>query len=152
MPYNSFVTCVDYWHEEYPNRPIEFLIAFVYMLTSIFSECMANIIVKLVSTHKRIVIGYVLTLGPLVYVTLFHLCWKVFSDQSTSLASLVSACGVAGIVFAIQQSSFYGYSGILPPRYTQAVMAGESLSGVIVSLNRIVTKLYSHKHAAMYFS
>ena len=143
MPYNSFVTSVDYWHEEYPDRPIEFLIAFVYMIISFCSECMTNVIVKLVSTHKRIVIGYVLTLGPLIYVTLFHICWQVFSDQSTSLVSLVSACGVAGIGCAIQQSSFYGYSGMLPPRYTQAVMAGESLSGVIVSLDRIVTKLYS---------
>lgn len=28
---------------------------------------------------------------------------------------------------AVQQSSFYGYTSILPTKYTQAVMIGESL-------------------------
>lgn len=30
------------------------------------------------------------------------------------------------LIFAVQQSSFYGYTSMLPSRYTQAVMAGES--------------------------
>lgn len=41
---------------------------------------------------------------------------------------------------AVQQSSYYGLSGMLPRRYAQAVMAGESAAGVVVSINRIVTK------------
>nr|CAD7257281.1 unnamed protein product [Timema shepardi] len=45
-------------------------------------------------------------------------------------------------VFAtVQQSSFYGYTSMLPSRYTQAVMAGESAAGFLVSGNRIITKL-----------
>lgn len=28
--------------------------------------------------------------------------------------------------FLVQQSSFYGYTSMLPARYTQAVMVGES--------------------------
>ncbi|KAM7142883.1 equilibrative nucleoside transporter 4 isoform 3-T6 [Molossus nigricans] len=42
---------------------------------------------------------------------------------------------------AAQQSSFYGYTGMLPKRYTQGVMTGESTAGVMVSLSRILTKL-----------
>jgi hypothetical protein len=30
------------------------------------------------------------------------------------------------ILFLVQQSSFYGYTSMLPARYTQAVMVGES--------------------------
>ncbi|PSN43625.1 hypothetical protein C0J52_15027 [Blattella germanica] len=41
----------------------------------------------------------------------------------------------------VQQSSFYGYTSMLPSRYTQAVMAGESAAGFLVSGNRIITKL-----------
>ena len=142
MPYNSFVTCVDYWHGEFPDYPVEFLISFVYIIVSFFSVLLTNLLVKVISTHTRIVIGYVLSLGPLIYVSVVHLWWNAFSNKAVSLASLVIACAVSGIGCSIQQSSFYGYSGMLPPRYVQAVMVGESLSGVLVSLNRIVTKFY----------
>ena len=143
MPYNSFVTCVDYWHDEYPEYPIEFLLSFVYIIVSFFSVFLTNLVVKLVSTHTRILIGYGLSLGPLIYVSIFHLWWNMFASKSISLVSIVTACGISGIGCSVQQSSFYGYSGMLPPRYVQAVMVGESLSGVLVSINRIVTKFNS---------
>ena len=41
---------------------------------------------------------------------------------------------------SVQQSSYYGLAGMLPQRYAQAVMAGESVAGLVVSLNRIITK------------
>ena len=45
---------------------------------------------------------------------------------------------------AVQQSSYYGLSGMLPSKYAQAVMAGESVAGVVVSINRIITKAAIH--------
>ena len=42
----------------------------------------------------------------------------------------------------VQQSSYYGLSSMLPRRYTQAVMAGESVAGVIEIGLRIVTKAF----------
>ncbi len=33
---------------------------------------------------------------------------------------------------------------MLPPRYTQALMLGESLAGLVVSLLRVVTKVSAH--------
>lgn len=41
----------------------------------------------------------------------------------------------------VQQSSFYGFSSMLPKEYTQAIMMGESWSGLFVSISRILTKL-----------
>lgn len=43
--------------------------------------------------------------------------------------------------FLVQQSSFYGFTSMLPKKYTQSVMAGESIAGFLVSSNRVVTKL-----------
>ena len=40
----------------------------------------------------------------------------------------------------MQQSSYYGLAGMLPGRNTQAIMVGESVAGLAVSMNRIVTK------------
>jgi hypothetical protein len=39
------------------------------------------------------------------------------------------------------RSSFYGFGALLPPKYTQGIMFGESLAGVLVSINRVWTKL-----------
>ena len=40
----------------------------------------------------------------------------------------------------VQQSTYYGLAGMLPRRYPQAVMTGESVAGLVVSINRIITK------------
>ena len=41
---------------------------------------------------------------------------------------------------SVQQSSYYGLAGMLPQCYAQAVMAGESVAALVVSMNRIITK------------
>ncbi len=41
---------------------------------------------------------------------------------------------------AVQQTSYYGLSSMLPRRYTQALMAGESVAGLVVIISRIITK------------
>ena len=41
----------------------------------------------------------------------------------------------------VQQSSYYGLAGMLPQQYPQAVMAGESVAALVVSINRIITKV-----------
>ncbi|KAJ8963873.1 hypothetical protein NQ317_011679 [Molorchus minor] len=47
---------------------------------------------------------------------------------------------IDNVIFHIQQSSFYGYTSMLPPKYTQAVMVGESTSGVFTSMVRVLTR------------
>ena len=47
----------------------------------------------------------------------------------------------AGIGCGVQEASYYGYAGMLPSKYTRAIMLGEAFAGLVVSLNRIVTKL-----------
>ena len=143
MPYNSFVTCVDYLQTNFPDEPVEFVLSFIYIVVSFISVFIANLTVKLVSTHTRILIGYVLSIGPLLYVTVVHLWLNILTTGGFALFSILVSCAIAGIGCSVQQSSFYGYSGMLPPRYVQAVMLGESFSGVIVSGNRILTKTFS---------
>ena len=52
----------------------------------------------------------------------------------------------------VQQSSYYGLSSMLPPRYSQALLAGESVAGFVVAVNRIFTKLvFSERVGAIVF-
>ncbi|XP_024920293.1 equilibrative nucleoside transporter 4 [Cynoglossus semilaevis] len=84
--------------------------------------------------------GYILALGPLVFVSVFDVWMEKFTTRQAYIINLVSV-GVVAFGCTVQQSSFYGYMGMLPKRYTQGVMTGESTAGVIISLSRIFTKL-----------
>ncbi|KAM6424174.1 equilibrative nucleoside transporter 4 isoform 2-T2 [Liasis olivaceus] len=102
LPYNSFITDVDYLHHKYP--------------------------------------GYLFALGPLLFVSICDVWLDLFSQHQAYAINLM-AVGVVAFGCTVQQSSFYGYTGMLPKRYTQGVMTGESTAGVIISLSRIFTKL-----------
>ncbi|XP_065110356.1 equilibrative nucleoside transporter 4-like isoform X7 [Paramisgurnus dabryanus] len=97
LPYNSFITDVDYLRRKFTRVHIVFHISLTYILVGLSSVIVNNMLVEKLSLHTRICV--------------------------------------------VQQSSFYGYTGMLPKRYTQGVMTGESIAGVIVSLSRIFTKL-----------
>jgi solute carrier family 29 (equilibrative nucleoside transporter) protein 4 len=53
----------------------------------------------------------------------------------------LAAISFVAIGCTVQQSSFYGFTSMLPKKYTQSVMVGESIAGFLVSSNRVVTKL-----------
>ncbi|TSK31302.1 Equilibrative nucleoside transporter 4 [Bagarius yarrelli] len=84
--------------------------------------------------------GYLFALGPLLFVSIFDVWLEKFTTNQAYAVNLISVSVVA-FGCTVQQSSFYGYMGMLPKRYTQGVMTGESTAGVIISLSRIFTKL-----------
>ena len=47
---------------------------------------------------------------------------------------------ITPLFLIVQNPSLYGLCGMLPKKYTQAVMFGEAIAGSIVALNRIITK------------
>ncbi|XP_015786955.1 equilibrative nucleoside transporter 4 [Tetranychus urticae] len=140
LPYNSFVIAVDYFQDHFPGTPIMFDISFVYILSACLAVCINNLLVELVPLFWRINFGYILSFGTLTAVATFEIAFCPFT-QATAYSLILSAVGVIAFGCTIQQSSFYGYTSMLPTRYTQAVMTGESAAGLIVSINRIVTKL-----------
>lgn len=61
----------------------------------------------------------------MLFVAVCNIGWDGFSPQVSYTINLV-AIGVVAFGCTVQQASYYGFTGCLPPRYTQAVMAGES--------------------------
>ncbi|XP_053550254.1 equilibrative nucleoside transporter 4 [Bombina bombina] len=96
--------------------------------------------------------GYLLALGPLLFVGICDVWLELFTFHQSYAINLV-AVGVVAFGCTVQQSSFYGYTGMLPKRYTQGVMTGESTAGVVISLSRIFTKLLlpSEKESTIIF-
>nr|XP_054763324.1 equilibrative nucleoside transporter 4-like [Lytechinus pictus] len=141
LPYNSFVTAVDFFHSHFPGTTIVFDMSLVYLLVGFAAVLLNNALVVKISVQRRILLGQVMALSALLLaaflvVGLDSSLPKQFGYVVTLLAVAVTSFGCT-----IQQSSFYGYAGMLPKRFTQAVMVGESTAGVLTSLNRIITKL-----------
>ncbi|XP_029914970.1 equilibrative nucleoside transporter 4 isoform X2 [Myripristis murdjan] len=140
LPYNSFITDVDYLHHKFEGTSIVFDMSLTYILVALVAVILNNVLVERLSLHTRITVGYVLALGPLVFVSVFDVWLEKFTTRQAYIINLISV-GVVAFGCTVQQSSFYGYMGMLPKRYTQGVMTGESTAGVIISLSRIFTKL-----------
>uniref|UniRef100_A0A8D0GDY0 Equilibrative nucleoside transporter 4 n=1 Tax=Sphenodon punctatus TaxID=8508 RepID=A0A8D0GDY0_SPHPU len=140
LPYNSFITDVDYLHHKYPGTSIVFDMSLTYILVALVAVILNNALVEMLSLHTRIAVGYLFALGPLLFVSICDVWLELFTHRQAYAINLI-AVGVVAFGCTVQQSSFYGYTGMLPKRYTQGVMTGESTAGVIISLSRIFTKL-----------
>ncbi|XP_054574174.1 equilibrative nucleoside transporter 4 isoform X4 [Eptesicus fuscus] len=140
LPYNSFITDVDYLHHKFPGTSIVFDMSLTYILVALVAVLLNNALVERLSLHTRITAGYLLALGPLLFISVCDVWLQLFSRDQAYAVNL-AAVGTVAFGCTVQQSSFYGYTGMLPKRYTQGVMTGESTAGVMVSLSRIVTRL-----------
>ncbi|XP_041085071.1 equilibrative nucleoside transporter 4 isoform X3 [Polyodon spathula] len=140
LPYNSFITEVDYLHHKFQGTSIVFDMSLTYIVVALVAVILNNALVEMLSLHTRITVGYLFALGPLLFVSYFDIWLEKFTVKQAYAVNLV-AVGVVAFGCTVQQSSFYGYTGMLPKRYTQGVMTGESTAGVIISLSRIFTKL-----------
>ncbi|XP_045624601.1 equilibrative nucleoside transporter 4 [Procambarus clarkii] len=141
LPYNSFTIAVDYFQERYPGTTIVFDISIVYIFVAFGAVLVNNLLVELVPLNIRIIFGYVVSLSMLIFVSFFEIWWPNAFMASISYKITLISVSVVAFGCTVQQSSFYGYTSMLPKRYTQAVMTGESTAGLIISGNRIVTKL-----------
>ncbi|CAN8003048.1 unnamed protein product [Ixodes hexagonus] len=104
-----------------------------------FAVVVNNLLVETLPLQVRITFGYLLSFGTLLFVAVFEIYWDAFDHDAGYRANLI-AVAVVALGCTVQQSSFYGYTSMLPSRYTQAVMTGESAAGVLVSASRILTK------------
>ncbi|GLV40804.1 Equilibrative nucleoside transporter 3 [Carabus blaptoides fortunei] len=140
LPYNSFIMAVDYFQSRYPGTTVVFDMSLVYIIVAFFTVLINNLLVETLSLNARISFGYLVSLSTLLFVATCEIWWEAFGT-SASYAVNLGAVAVIALGCTVQQSSFYGYTSMLPGRYTQAVMAGESAAGQLASINRVLTKL-----------
>lgn len=141
LPWNAFITAVDYFDFLYPDQSVDRIFAVVYMLVALFC-----LIVIIFSTRKsdavvRINTGLGLFVVALLVVPIVDVVYiKGRSGLYDGFYVTVAALGLSGLADALVQGGVIGSAGELPERYMQAVVAGTAASGVLVSLLRIFTK------------
>ncbi|TYJ05296.1 hypothetical protein E1A91_A12G154700v1 [Gossypium mustelinum] len=127
LPWNSFITAVDYFSYLYPEASVDRVFAVVYMVVGL-----ACLLVIVFYAHKseaymRINVGLGIFVVSLIVVPVMD---------------AVYIKGRVGLYdgFYVTVGGLIGAAGELPERYMQAIVAGSGGSGVLVSMLRILTK------------
>ncbi|XP_012935639.1 equilibrative nucleoside transporter 4 [Aplysia californica] len=140
LPFTCFIVAVDYYQNRFPGTTIIFDMTATTIIIGSLGVILNNAIVESLSLLWRVTFGYIISLAVLVFLAIFDVTLEMFPGAEGYWVTMI-AVSVIAVGCAVQQSSFYGYANMLPRKYTQAVMVGESFAGVLVSLNRILTKI-----------
>ncbi|KAG4161881.1 hypothetical protein ERO13_D01G083700v2, partial [Gossypium hirsutum] len=141
LPWNSFITAVDYFSYLYPEASVHRVFAVVYMVVGL-----ACLLVIVFYAHKskaymRINVGLGIFVVSLLVVPVMD---AVYIKGQVGLYDkfyvTVGLLALAGIGDALVQGGLIGVAGELSERYMQAIVAGSGGSGVLVSMLRILTK------------
>uniref|UniRef100_A0A7S3GAK3 Uncharacterized protein n=1 Tax=Palpitomonas bilix TaxID=652834 RepID=A0A7S3GAK3_9EUKA len=130
LPWNGFLSAVDYFTGLYPDVNIESLFSAVYMPSLLVCVVITIFVGQKIPIVVRIVGGYALLL-VIVLITMF------IQEEVTQLVLVL----LMGFGDAIVQGTLYGLAGQLPPAYTGGLMTGIGAAGIITALIRIITKL-----------
>ncbi|XP_043312526.1 equilibrative nucleoside transporter 4 isoform X1 [Cervus canadensis] len=102
LPYNSFITDVDYLHHKYPGTSIVFDMSLTYILVALVAVLLNNALVERLSLHTRITAGYLLALGPLLFISICDVWLQLFSRDQAYAINLAAVGTVAFGCTAIQ--------------------------------------------------
>jgi equilibrative nucleoside transporter 1/2/3 len=149
FPWNAYISAVDYFTNTYPrSQHVDRAFGVLYFTPNLAMLCCVLRWGDFVSQRTRIRFGYcaflVCLLAPAV---------------STNIVVLYVAVALTGASDAICQGSLFAVVGRMPEKFTQALMAGTSFSGLVTSTLRLVTKASfaqtesgTRKGATVYFA
>ncbi|KAL2903230.1 Equilibrative nucleotide transporter 1 [Bienertia sinuspersici] len=141
LPWNAFITAVDYFDFLYPDQSVDRIFAVVYMLVGLVSLLVIIFSPRKSDAFIRINLGlglFVLGLLVVPLMDFFYIKGRVGLYDGFYVT--VAALGLSGLADALVQGGLIGSAGEMPERYMQAVVAGTAASGVLVSFLRIFTK------------
>ncbi|OIV99669.1 hypothetical protein TanjilG_17479 [Lupinus angustifolius] len=160
LPWNVFITAVDYFSYLYPDVAVDRIFAAVYMLPGLVGVSLIIFYSHKSDAFVRINVGlglFVVSLLVVPVLDAFYVMGRVGLYGGFYVTTF--AVGLAAVADALVQGSIVGSAGVLPERYMQAVIAGTAGSGILVSALRIFTKaVYSQdasglrKSANLYFA
>ncbi|KAK6160166.1 hypothetical protein DH2020_003547 [Rehmannia glutinosa] len=131
LPWNAFITAVDYFTYLYPDASVDRVFAIVYMLVGLTSLLFIIAFAHKSNSIVRINVGYVLFLVALLAVPLMDV-WYVKGRVGVygGYYATVAVVGLCGVADGLVQGGVVGNAGELPERYMQAVVAGTAASGM----------------------
>ncbi|KAL3696531.1 hypothetical protein R1sor_010607 [Riccia sorocarpa] len=143
LPWNAFITAVDYFDYLYPNSHIDRVFSVSYLLPCLVTLCVVLVYEDRTSSRLRINLGLALLLSSTLAVPFIDIVvLRGDGGVSNSIGHVTTVLAVvgAGIGDALVQGTLIGVAGELPDRYMQAIVSGTGVCGVLISVLRILTK------------
>ena len=81
LPYSIYITCVDYFHAQFPQTAIIFHLNFLYIILAFSTVLLSNILTNILPVQRRVIFGYALTLIILMFITVFCVGLESFPRQ-----------------------------------------------------------------------
>eukprot|EP00808_Paulinella_micropora_P010850 g70479.t1 len=141
FPWNVFITAGGYFSSRFCGTrfadTFDNYFGLAYNLFNVAFLCLALLVQHHFSLQTRVVLPFLLILlgFSLSTILVFHTELEAVLVFWLTLAD-ISVCGLAT---SFLQGGIFGLVGHLPPLYTQAVMSGQGLSGVTVSLAALLS-------------
>ena len=137
LPWNTFITAVDLFTHLYPGINMEFLFAIFYNAPNF-----VILMVMIKWGHKvpytiGIIVPLAISTVILVIVPIQALLLPMYASLGLTLLCVSITGTSTGILFA----ATFGMAALFPGRYTQSLMSGIGVAGIIVAAIRILTKL-----------
>ncbi|XWS70707.1 hypothetical protein CRYUN_Cryun03dG0070500 [Craigia yunnanensis] len=146
LPWNAFITAVDYFGYLYPAKHVEKVFSVGYMSSSVLVlvVMMSSGICSRKLTHRfRMNMGFSMFILSLMVAPIIDWVWHSNwskERQNAAYVATVAAVVICGLADGLIAGSLIGSAGKLPKQYMQAIFAGTASSGVLVSILRIITK------------
>uniref|UniRef100_A0A0D9X5D5 Equilibrative nucleotide transporter 1 n=1 Tax=Leersia perrieri TaxID=77586 RepID=A0A0D9X5D5_9ORYZ len=141
LPWNAYITAVDYFSYLYPGAPVDRVFSVSYMLACFLPLVLIVLCFPKSSAPARINTGLSLFTVALLVVPVMDAAYvKGVPGLYGAFDVTVAATVLCGVADALVQGGVIGFAGELPERYMQAVVAGTAVSGVLVSALRVITK------------
>ncbi|KAK6922165.1 Equilibrative nucleoside transporter [Dillenia turbinata] len=129
LPWNAFITAVDYFDYIYPDVSVDRIFAVVYMVVALIGLLFIVVYAERSNPHVRINVGLGAFVVSLLVVPVMD---AVYIKGQTGLYSgfyvTIGAVVLSGAGDALVQGGIIGSAGELPERYMQAVVAGTAAS------------------------
>lgn len=136
LPWNAFITAVDYFGFLYPNKHVEKVFSVAYMTSSVLV-----LVLMLIwgSWHGKLSLRFTLNLGFSMFVlslmvpSIIDWAWCPGSSERTNgtYGVTVASVAICGLADGLVGGSLMGSAGRLPKQYMQAVFAGTASSGTV---------------------
>lgn len=137
LPWNAFITAIDYFAYLYPSKHVERVFSVAYMTSSLL---VLLLMIKSQGSRSgsrfrlRMNVGFTMfVLSLMVTPAIDWVKWpSVKGNSDGSFIATVASVVVCGLADGLIGGSLIGSAGKLPKEYMQAVFAGTASSGYII--------------------
>lgn len=105
LPYNTFVTAVDYYQAKHPATTIVYDVSMTYICVACATVIVNNMLVGTVPLQTRITAGYMLSIATMALVTICDIGLELFPENISYRITLVSVAAVS--VASTGKSPYY---------------------------------------------